>query len=410
MSPRFRLRSLRSLLLVGAPLALAALAVARPAPAGPPGPWVFIPAPTGSTPAKPKPSASAPTGKTPLPGAPATVTVDGMERARLATVVIERGKKPIALGIMLSEKNVILTARSPIVIGGGKDDLEVRFPETNQTTKVKLHHEDEPWDLALLVPYSSKGTEGAKAADTDPTSPMQTFSTFVLFKTGKVQPQATPVLGRRDYLSPDGEILKDALSIDPKNVAIGTPLVDSNGGVVGVIGRACAPGTGKPGSKSTCTPALFGTTIKQIRSFLKSSPVIKAPTPWLGIVGITDKIGVRVIQVQEGSPAKAAGMAAGDPASADYVLAVDGALIKSSEELSDAVKKRAPGEELKLLVARAGQVREVKVTLKSADEGESAGKGAPVPTPTPSIVVPLPPLPPFFGPPAGGKSKISEAI
>jgi len=398
-----RLRVLASLVLMG-PLVLAA----REAPAGPPGPWVFIPAPSGSTP-KPKPSASA--GKTtPLPGAPTTVTVDGMERARLATVVIERGKKPIALGIMLSEKNVILTARSPIVIGGSKDDLEVRFPETNQTTKVKLHHEDEPWDLALLVPYSAKGTEGAKAADTDPTSPTQTFSTFVLFKTGKVQPQATAVLGRRDYLSPDGEILKDALSIDPKNVAIGTPLVDSNGGVVGVIGRACAPGTGKAGSKSTCTPALFGTTIKQIRTFLKTAPAIKAPTPWLGIVGMTDKMGVRVIQVQDGSPAKAAGMAAGDPTSADYVMAVDGALVKTSEELAEAVKKRAPGDELKLLVARAGQVREVKVTLKSADEGEAAGKGAPVPVPTPSIVVPLPPLPPFFGPPAGGKTKLSESI
>jgi S1-C subfamily serine protease len=334
-----------------------------------------------------------------------------MERARLATVVIERGKKPIALGIMLSEKNVILTARSPIVIGGtGKDDLEVRFPETNQTTKVKLHHEDEPWDLALLVPYSAKGTEGAKAADTDPTSPTQSFSTFVLFKTGKVQPQSTPVLGRRDYLSPDGEILKDALSIDPKNVAIGTPLVDSNGGVVGVIGRACAPGTGKAGSKSTCTPALFGTTIKQIRSFLKSAPAIKAPTPWLGIVGMTDKSGVRVIQVQDGSPAMTAGMKGGDAASADYVLAVDGALVKTSEELADAVKKRAPGDEIKLLVARAGQVREVKVTLKSADDGDAAGKGAATPVPTPSIVVPLPPLPPFFGPAGGGKSKIAETI
>jgi S1-C subfamily serine protease len=333
-----------------------------------------------------------------------------MERARLATVVIERAKKPIALGIMLSEKNVILTARSPIVIGG-KEDLEVRFPETNQTTKVKLHHEDEPWDLALLVPYSVKGTEGAKASDSDPTSPTQTFSTFVLYKTGKVQPQPTSVLGRRDYLSPDGEVLKDALAIDPKNVAIGTPLVDSNGGVVGVVGRACAPGTGKPGAKSTCTPALFSATIKQIRSFLKSSPPIKAPTPWLGIIGMTDKTGVRVVQVQEGSPAKAAGMTAGDPSTADYVLAVDGALVKTSEELADAVKKRMPGDELKLLVARAGQVREVKVTLKNADEGEVAGKGAPTPTPPPSIVVPLPPLPPFFGPPAGGgKTKISESI
>lgn len=395
-------RLFRSVALVASPLAVTALLFARPAPAGPPGPWVFIPAPSSSAP-KGKPSASASAGKAPLPG---VGTVDGMERARLATVVIERNKKPIALGIMLSEKNVILTARSPIVLGG-TTDLEVRFPDGNATTKVKLHHEDESWDLALLVPYSAKGTEGAKASDSDPTSPTQSFSTFVLLKSGKVQPQATAVLGRRDYLAPDGEILKDALAIDPKNVAIGTPLVDSNGGVVGVIGRACAPGTGKAGAKSACTPALFGASIAQIRKFLKSAPAIKAPTPWLGIVGLTDKAGVRVIQVQEGSPAAAAGLKAGDPMSADYVLAVDGALVKTSEELSEAVKKRAPGEELKLLVAQAGKVREVKVTLKSADDGDFApGKATPAP-PAPSIVVPLPPLPPFFGPPAGGKAKLN---
>lgn len=406
----FTRRWSRSVALVAGPLALTALFIARPAVSGPPGPWVFIPAPSGSV-AKPKPSASAPGKPGTAPPLPGVGTVDGMERARLATVVIERGKKPIALGIMLSEKNVILTARSPIVLGGNNTDLEIRFPETNQTTKVKLHHEDESWDLALLVPYSAKGTEGAKASDTDPTSPTQSFSTFVLLKTGKVQPQNTAVLGRRDYLAPDGEILKDALSIDPKNVAIGTPLIDSNGGVVGVVGRACAPGTGKAGAKSACTPALFGASIAQIRKFLKSAPAIKAPTPWLGVVGLTDKAGVRIIQVQEGSPAMTAGLKAGDPGTADYVLAVDGTLVKTSEELSEAVKKKAPGDEVKLFVARAGQVREVKVTLKTADEGDFAGsKGTPAPAPAPSIVVPLPPLPPFFGPPAPTKAKLGDSI
>lgn len=404
----------RSMVFVSAPLALAATFFASTAPAGPPGPWVFIPAPSGSTP-KGKAS-TGPTGKgsvtpPPLPGVGTPPVVDGMERARLATVVIERNKKPIALGILLSEKNVILTARSPIVLGGGAGDLEVRFPDSAQTTKVKLHHEDEPWDLALLVPYSAKGTEGAKASDSDPTSSGQVFSTFVLLKTGKVQPQATAVLGRREYLSPDGEALKDALSIDPKNVAIGTPLVDANGGVVGVIGRACAPGTGKAGSKTACSPALYGAPLSQIRKFLKSSPVIKAPTPWLGVVGLTDKLGVRVIQVQDGSPAMLAGIKGGDAASADYVLAVDGNLVKSSEELSEQIKKHAPGDEVKLLCARGGQVREVKVALKSADEDEKSGKAPTPAAPTPSIVVPLPPLPPIFGPPAtGGKAKLGDAM
>ncbi len=401
-----RVRSLLSLALIAAPLATTLL-VAREAPAGPPGPWVFIPPPGGASATK----AKAPAGKpaaTPAP--PVPTPVDGMERARLATVVIERAKKPIALGVLLSEKNVILTARSPIVLGGGTSDLEVRFPESGATTKVKLHHEDEPWDLALLVPFSSKGVEGAKAGDSDPMSPTSTFSTFVLLKNGKVQPQSTAVLGRRDYLSPDGEILKDALSVDPKNVAIGTPLVDSSGGVVGVIGRACAPGTGKAGAKSSCTPALFGASLGQIRKFLKESPPIKAPTAWLGVVGLTDKSGVRVIQVQDGSPAAAAGIKGGDPANADYVLAVDGVLVKTSDELSEQIKKHAPDDEVKLLLARAGIVREVKVTLKMIEEATEPSSKAPSPPSIPSVVLPLPPLPPVFGPAVGGKSKLSDSI
>jgi hypothetical protein len=326
-----------------------------------------------------------------------------MERARLATVVIERAKKPVALGILLSEKGVVLTARSPLVLGP-TSDLEVRFPETNQTTKVRLHHEDEPWDLAILVPTSAKGTMGARASDTDPGSPTSNFSTFVLLKNGKIQPQATAVLGRRDYLSPEGEILKDALSIDTKNVAMGTPLVDAEGGVVGLVSRACAPGTGKAGVKSACTPALFGAPLTQIRRFLKSAPPVKAPTPWLGIVGLTDKLGVRVIQVQEGSPAMTAGLKAGDTVTGDYVLAIDGVLVRSSEELSDQIKKRAPGDDIRLLVARGGAVREVKVTLKDAEATDAAKPPAAAPS---SIILPLPPLPPIFAP-GNPKAKVSS--
>ncbi|MBS0658963.1 MAG: PDZ domain-containing protein [Verrucomicrobia bacterium] len=370
-------------------LALAGTIVlgATPSPAGPPGPWVFIPPPGAS-------SATASAKKTaPSGSASAAPAVEGMDRARLATVVLERNKKPIGLGVLLSEKSVVITARSPVALGGGTGDLEIRFPESNATTKVKLHHEDAAWDLALLVPYSSKWSEGAKPSDVDPLSSTTTFSTFVLLKTGKVQAQATPILGKRDYLSPDGDILKDALSIDTKNVAIGTPLVDPQGGVVGVVGRACAPGTGKTGAPKevACAPALFGAPIAQIRKFLKTAPPIKAPTTYLGVTGLTDKLGVRVVAVAEGSPAALAGIKANE----DAIVAVDGTVTKTAEDLAEQIKKRAPGDETKLTVMRGTQLREVKVVLKSSEEPPPAPTK---PAPVGSIILPLPPLPPVFGP------------
>jgi len=389
-------RTLIPLLLVAAPLV--ASLVVRESTAAPPGPWTFIPPPGGSS--GPKiviklPGATPSASTAPSASGSAAKPLDGMERARLATVVIERSKKPIALG-------------------GGTGDLEVRFPESNTTIKAKLVHEDGAWDLALLVPASTKGTEGAKASDADPLSSTATFSTFVLLKTGKVQPQTTAVLGRRDYLSPEGEVLKDALSIDTKNVAIGTPLVDGTGGVVAMIGRACAPGSNKPlpgGGKTPCVPSLFGTPLSAIRKFLKSAPAIKAPTPWLGVVGLTDKLGVRIIQVQPGSPAATAGLKPWDGADGDAVIAVDGGLVKTADELSEHVKKRSPGEEMKLLVTRAGSVREVKVTLKSSDDGPDAPAPTKPPPPiSPTNVTPLPPLPPLFTPPAPPKAKLGESM
>ncbi len=386
-------RSLAAPLLAGLGLAVAVVLGAPPSPAGPPGgppgPWVFIPAPGMSS--------SSSVGKKPAPSASASVAgPGGMDRARLATVILERAKKPVALGVLLSEKSVVITARSPIALGGGAGDLEIRFPEsTGAVTKVKLHHEDAAWDLALLVPYSSKWSEGAKVSAADPLSPTTTFSTFVLLKTGKLQAQATPILGRRDYLSPDGDILKDALSLDPKNVAIGTPLVDPNGGVVAMVGRACAPGTGKTGApkETPCSPALFATPLSQIRKFLLTAPPIKAPATYLGVTGMTDKLGVRVVGVAEGSPAALAGI----KASEDAIVAVDGTVTKTAEDLAEQIKKRAPGDEAKLTVMRGTQLREVKVVLKSTEDTPPPSPSKP--TPMPSFIVPLPPLPPIFIPP-----------
>jgi S1-C subfamily serine protease len=395
-------RLLRSLVpFISAVVPVTAVLLAGSLSAAPPGPWTFIPPPGGSS--APKIVLKMPgSASAPAPTASTGKPVDGLERARLSTVVIERSKKPIALGVLLADKPVVVTALSPIALGGGTGDLEVRYPETGVSTKAKLVHEDGAWDLALLVPASSKGIEGAKPSDADPLSPTATFSTFVLLKTGKLQAQTTAVLGRRDYLSPEGEVLKDALSIDTKNVAIGTPLVDGQGGVVALVGRACAPGSNKPqagGGKTPCVPSLFGTPLANVRKFLKSAPPIKPPTPWLGVVAQADKVGVRIIAIQAGSPASIAGLKAWDGVEGDAILAIDGAIVKTADELSEQVKKHGVGDEAKMLVVRSGAVREVKVVLKSSDESPDAPPPKPAtPPPAPTNVTPLPPLPPIFMP------------
>lgn len=395
MSPRLFRRPLSLLLATTSPLVLGALLVARDAPAGPPGPWVWIPPPgtTAST-----PGSTAATSASASPSASAGKPEDGLVRTSRAIVVIERDKKPIALGVLLNERSVVLTARSPIV-ASTVGELEIRYPDIG-AVKAKLVHEDANWDLAIVVPASTKGVPGANASTADPLAPSATFHTFVLLKTGKTQPQATPVLGKRDYLSPEGQTLKDALTLDPaKAIAIGGPLVDANGGVVAVVTRACAPGAAPAaGAKSTCVPTLFGVPLSQVRAFLKSAPAsARAPSAWLGVVGLTEPLGVRIVAVDAGSPAASAGLKAGDASSADTILAVDSELTRTADALNDAIRRHSPGDVVTLLVANGGKIRDVKVTLKGSDDASSSPP-APKPTttaiPSPSVItLPLPPLP-----------------
>jgi hypothetical protein len=394
-----------------APLVASSWATAAP-PTTPPGPWVFIPPPAASAPSKSSAAAASASAATAKPE-------DPFDAARRAVCVIERDHKPIALGVLLSEKGVVLTARSPIALGGGASDIEVRFPEggpggTSVSSKVKLVHEDEAWDLALLMPLSSRGEASMRPSESDPLSPTASFSTFVLLKNGKIASQSTGILGRRDYLSPEGEMLKDALSIDPKNVAIGTALVDATGGMIGVVGRACAPGTGKGASATKpvpCAPALFGAGLPALRRFLKSAPPIKMPTPWLGIVGANDKLlGVKIIEVTTGSPAALAGLRGwSDAGPGDGILAVDGQLVRTLEELSAAIRKHAVGDEVHLLATRGGMVRDVKVVLRSEDDPNPDDKKSAPPIVAPSTITPLPPLPPFLAP-TGGKKRITTGV
>ena len=200
------------------------------------------------------------------------------------------------------------------------------------------------------------------------------------------------MLGKRDFLSPDGDTLKDAISLDTKSLAIGTPLVDQNGGVVAMVARACAPGSPKAtvAGKGICMPQLFGAPLPVVKKFLKSAPNNAKPfTSYLGVAGTPDALGVKVTEVKAGSPAAAGGLKVND----DTIVAVDSAVVRTMEELHEKIDKHAPGDVVTLLVARAGTMRDVKVTLKSSEGPDTAGPPS-IKIP-PIATTPLPGLPPM---------------
>lgn len=311
--------------------------------------------------------------KTPAPTKDAKVEAPKEDPAEVKSgrgvVVITRAGATVGLGAVLAGDGRILTALSPL---GSGNDLEARFAD-GTTVKVKLGHHDRGWDLAFLVPQSGKWTEGLVASSRDPIHENAVIHSYSAAPKG-VTPTKTEISSHKMIIGGDDQQLDNALElgsrITPTN--LGTPLVDEDGKVVGIIGRGCLPQDGdKP-----CIPVAFGIPVSAIKSFLKTVPAdAVAPQPFLGIQGVgqtgTFARGVRVVSVAKGSPASTAKLR-GDDKDGDMILGVAGEPVTSPEELSTAIRKHAIGEKVVLTLFTKEQLyKTVEVTLGSPPEPAS---------------------------------------
>jgi serine protease Do len=287
----------------------------------------------------------------------------GAEHLTRGVVTIEREGRLIGVGTVLSGDGRILTALSAL---GASDFADVRYADGN-AAHAKVGHRDKEWDLALLVPLSGRWTEGLRASELDPTT--AELRALVATRPGRAALVPAHLRGAIDARAREGaDALPGALDVELKGgVAIGAPVTDPQGGVVGVLIRACRPGDG-----GACSPITVAAPIAPIRLFLSRTPLnAVAPSPWLGIVGAPDTSGsskgVRVMAIAPQSPAQKSGLKTStDRAQADLIVAVDGQPVDTPEKLAEAISKHAVGETVKLLVLSAERFHEVSVTLRAA--------------------------------------------
>jgi serine protease Do len=324
----------------------------------------------------PLPGEGAPAVARTPPVAPAPVQ-QLYERVRRGVVAIERNGVPVAIGTVLGNDGRILTALSGL---GGGEGADVRYAD-GTSVHAKVGHSDRDADLALLVPQAGRWTDGLTASEADPTS-IDLRAMLPAAHGGHLGPAPAGVKGRVDAHARDGSALLQMLDVDLRAPAIaGAPLLDSNGSVVGVLVRACkgAPeaaadspwaawGNAQQVAKNAaCSPVVLGAPVTAIRSFLSKTPAnAAAPSPWLGIRGETESQGsargVRITAVAPQSPAEKAGLKAAE----DVIVAVDGQSVTSTDSLSQAIGKHAPGDAVKVLVFEDGKFREINVTLRAA--------------------------------------------
>lgn len=126
-----------------------------------------------------------------------------------------------------------------------------------------------------------------------------------------------------------------------------------------------------------------------------ASPAAEAtpgPAPWIGVGlrGTGGTPGVELFSVYPDTPAAEAGLVAGD-----QILSVDGAPVRSTEELIGTVRRYVSGQKVELLLLRDGARRRVSVTLAQkpthTELAESLLLGKPAP---PLALEPTAGLPP----------------
>ncbi|RJG19148.1 S1C family serine protease [Paenibacillus thiaminolyticus] len=270
-------------------------------------------------------------------------------------------------GFVFASEGYILTNEHVI---DGADEIDVYVQGYNEPFKAKLLGSSYDLDLAVIKiegdkPFAALALGNSDASNVGDTvvaigNPYDFDSTVTAgVLSAKERPiQIDDEQGTRYYK----HLLQTDTAINPGNS--GGPLLNVNGEVIGISTavNADAQGIGF---------AIPSSTVSSVLDSLKHNESIpKEPLPYIGIsaLNITDDMladlklssanGVLVADVQQQSPASAAGIRP-----YDVITAVDGADISSVQELTDKIEASPAGGEMTLTMSRNGQQQEVSVKI-----------------------------------------------
>lgn len=328
---------------------------------------------SGSTPSTAAPVAGAPTaagatagagpgghgGSSPAGAKSDTAAVPGdltsgarQSRASVVQVSADRGGAALAgYGVELPTPGVVLTADSLV---DSVDDVSVVDSRGNRLMATVVGT-DPVTDVGVLriqtTSWSPIAVSTAQPWDTEVVSALTYPDQIYLGQINSTWSNAD-VPGRQPMLGSLGADLP--LPAD----AVGTPLIGQNGELVGMVGAVA--------SDETPVLAVSGSTAEAaVESLLATGSV---PHGWIGVEqAAAVRQGVRLVQLDDNSPARQAGLVDND-----VITAVDGQVIDSVDDLWAAVRLRQPGTRIDVSVIDTSRhTSTVQVTL-----GDLAGHNA----------------------------------
>ncbi len=274
-------------------------------------------------------------------------------------------------GDILTDEHVVAGATSVKVNFQDGRSVSAKVLGTDPSTDVAVIHVDVP--ASELHPIPLADSTQAQVGDPvvaigSPFSLPETTTTGIVSQTGR------PIRAPNSYTIPNA-IQTDA-AINPGNS--GGPLLDGNGHVLGLNDQIETNNqtAGGEGSSSGVGFAIPSNTVKQVAATIISGH--KVEHAFIGVClnsldNSKAQIATTPVQtcphpVTPGGPAALAGIQPGDT-----ITAINSTPIATTDQFIATIDKYKPGQTVTIAITRAGQSKQLKVTLAARPAGSPTG-------------------------------------
>ena len=255
-------------------------------------------------------------------------------------------------GVLIDKDGLVLTIGYLILEA---DQIEVT-DAAGQTVPATVVAYDDATGFGLIRPLGPLGVKPIRLGTSAPVTPLERL---LIVSGGDQQTiSVASVVGKREFAGYWEYLIDGAIfTTPPRLVHSGAALINKDGELVG-IGSLFVLEAGPPGQQMPGNMFVPIDLLKPVLDELVKTGVQKAARrPWLGVDSLEEDGRVKVMQVDDSSPASMAGLKAGD-----IILSVDGAEVDTLPVFYHQLWQAGPpGTQVRLTVLQGVAVHDVVV-------------------------------------------------